>query len=155
MTAKTAAAKTTAQKTPALTIERVFDAPRAAVFRAWTDPALLKRWWAPAGCSTPHCTVDLRPGGLFHYCMRLPDGKDIWGRGVYQEVAAPERLSYLDSFADERGNRVSPTRYGMSAEHPNESARSRSRPTTSCTARATAASSTRAAWSRTSSGCAS
>ncbi len=101
-----------------LVVTRVFDAPRRLVFEAWTDPRHLKQWWAPKGCSTPFCTVDLRPGGIFHYCMRMPDGRDIWGIAVYREIVAPERIVYSDSFADERGNPVSPTTYGMSPGHP-------------------------------------
>ena len=99
-------------------IERVIDAPRELVFEAWTKPEHLLRWWAPRGCSTPACTVDLRPGGKLHYCMRMPDGRDIWGIGVYREIVAPERIVYADSFADSRGNPVLPASYGMSESHP-------------------------------------
>ena len=99
---------------------RLFDAPPARVFDAWTIPELLIRWWAPAGCSTPVCRVNLRPGGVFHYCMRLPDERDIWGMGTYREIAAPNRLVYVDSFADSGGRPVPPSHYGMSAEHPAE-----------------------------------
>lgn len=103
-----------------IVITRVIDAPRELVFQAWTEPAQLMRWWAPQGCTTPVCKVDLRPGGAFHYCMRLPEGRDIWGLGVYREVVAPERISYTDSFADAQGNPVAPAHYGMSASHPAE-----------------------------------
>jgi uncharacterized protein YndB with AHSA1/START domain len=103
-----------------IVITRVFDAPRELVFKAWTDPARLMRWWAPKGCTTPVCKVDLRPGGAFHYCMRLPEGREIWGMGTYREIVAPERIVYTDAFADAQGNRVPPTHYGMSASHPAE-----------------------------------
>ncbi|MBI4082130.1 MAG: SRPBCC domain-containing protein [Candidatus Lambdaproteobacteria bacterium] len=103
-----------------LVITRTFAAPRSLVFKAWTEPEALMRWWAPKGCITPFCTVDLRPGGSFHYCMRLPEGRDIWGLGVYREIVEPERLVYADSFADERGNRVLPAHYGMSVGYPPE-----------------------------------
>ncbi len=104
----------------ALVITRVFDAPRDLVFKAWTDPARLMRWWGPKGFTTPVCKVDLRPGGVFHYCMRSPEGRDYWGRGVYREIVERERIVYTDSFADEEGNPVEPTHYGMSADHPPE-----------------------------------
>ncbi|MGA9121226.1 MAG: SRPBCC domain-containing protein [Bacteroidota bacterium] len=104
-----------------LVISHTYDAPRSLVFRAWTDPALLMQWWAPHGCTTPFCTVDFRPGGLLHYCMRLSDGREIWGRGIYREIVEPERLVYTDSFADAEGNAVSPAAYGMSSSHPAES----------------------------------
>jgi len=101
-------------------ITRIFDAPRKLVFEAWTKPEHLLRWWAPEGCTTPDCKVDLRPGGRFHYCMRTPEGRDIWGLGVYREIVVPERIVYLDSFADARGNPVAPSHYGMSDGHPAE-----------------------------------
>ncbi len=103
-----------------IVITRVFDAPRELVFKAWTEPERLMRWWGPKGFTTPFCTVDLRAGGIFHYCMRSPEGRDFWGKGVYREIVAPERIVYLDSFADETGNTVEPARYGMSPEHPVE-----------------------------------
>jgi uncharacterized protein YndB with AHSA1/START domain len=99
---------------------RVFDVPRDRVFRAWTEPAHLMGWWAPAGFTTPFCSVDLRPGGAFRYCMRSPEGRDYWGRGVYREIVEPERISYLDSFTDADGNPVPPEHYGVSSEFPSE-----------------------------------
>ena len=103
-----------------IVLTRVFDAPRELVFKAWTEPEHLMRWWAPKGCTTPFCKVDLRPGGAFHYCMRLPEGREIWGIGTYREIVAPERIVYTDSFADAEGNPVAPSHYGMSASHPAE-----------------------------------
>ncbi|BBJ00396.1 hypothetical protein FGKAn22_20880 [Ferrigenium kumadai] len=101
-------------------IIHTFDAPPERVFGWWTEPALLMRWWAPKGWSTPSCKVDLHPGGIFHYCMRSPEGNDFWGRGVYREIAAPQRLVYTDSFSNEEGNMVDPARYGMSYGYPSE-----------------------------------
>ncbi len=101
-----------------LVIKRVFDAPRALVFQAWTDPKLLMSWWAPNGCLTPYCNVDLRQGGAFHYCMQLPDGVKIWGKGTYRDIIKSSLLVYEDAFADDKGNVVSPTHYGMSKEYP-------------------------------------
>jgi uncharacterized protein YndB with AHSA1/START domain len=103
-----------------LVITRIFNAPRELVFKAWTNPEHLMRWWAPKGCTTPFCKVDLRPGGRFHYCMRLPEGRDIWGMGIYREIVAPSLLVYTDRFADAQGNPVPPAVYGMSASHPAE-----------------------------------
>jgi uncharacterized protein YndB with AHSA1/START domain len=105
----------------AIVITRVINAPRELVFKAWTEPDHLKRWWAPKGCTTPVCRVDLRPGGAFHYCMRLSEGREIWGLGIYREIVEPERIVYTDTFADPDGNPVEPSYYGMSARHPKES----------------------------------
>jgi uncharacterized protein YndB with AHSA1/START domain len=106
---------------PGIVISRVFEAPRELVFAAWTEPEHLGRWFAPQGFTTPHCTVDLRVGGRFHFCMRSPDGREFWARGLYREIVPPDRLVYVDSFADEKGNLAHPSRYGMSADHPAES----------------------------------
>jgi uncharacterized protein YndB with AHSA1/START domain/alpha-beta hydrolase superfamily lysophospholipase len=103
-----------------LVVTRDFDAPRGLVFKAWTDPAHLARWWGPQGYTMPHCTIDLRVGGSFLYCMRSPAGIDIWSTGVYREIVEPERIVYTDSFADEQGNIVPATHYGMSADFPLE-----------------------------------
>jgi uncharacterized protein YndB with AHSA1/START domain len=102
----------------AITVSREFDAPREVVFRAWTDPEQLRRWWGPHGCSIPFCEVDLRPGGSFRLCMRM--GQDIWVRGTYLEVRPPERLVFTDSFTDSEGTPVPASRYGLPADTPSE-----------------------------------
>jgi uncharacterized protein YndB with AHSA1/START domain len=53
-------------------------------------PERLIRWWAPKGFTTPFCKIDLRPGGILHYCMRSSEGLDIWGIGVYREIGEHE-----------------------------------------------------------------
>lgn len=103
-----------------LVITRNFDAPRERVFKAWTEPKRVVNWWGPKGFTTPFCRIDLRPGGVFHYCMRSPEGRDYWGMGVYREIVPPERLVYTDSFSDAEGKPVPPAHYGMSASHPAE-----------------------------------
>ena len=90
-----------------------FDAPIQLVFDAWTKPEHLKNWWAPATYSTTYCTVDLKIGGLFRYCMSNSEGVGIWGRGLYTEINSPFRLAYLDSFTDKDGNQVPPSYYGL------------------------------------------
>ncbi len=102
-------------------ISRVYNAPRELVFNAWTDPEQLKRWWAPMDCTTPYCTVDLRVGGLFLFCMRRPDGLEFWTRGIYQEILFPERLVFLESLADNTGKKMDPAELGFSAQFPSES----------------------------------
>src|SRR5437764_5105886 len=78
-----------------LTITRTFDAPRALVFKAWTDPAQVAQWWGPAGWSNPVCEIDPRPGGAIRLVMR---GPDPWGdnpmSGTFEDVVAPERLVF-------------------------------------------------------------
>jgi uncharacterized protein YndB with AHSA1/START domain len=103
-----------------LVITRVFDAPRELVFKAWTEPEHFVHWWGPKGYTTPFCTIDLRPGGIMHQCMRSPEGREVWTKGVFREIVVPERIVLTDSFADAEGNVVSPTHYGMSPDWPLE-----------------------------------
>jgi uncharacterized protein YndB with AHSA1/START domain len=84
-------------------VTRVFDASRALVFRAWTEPDRLARWFGPKGFTMLDCKLDLRPGGGVHYGMRSPDGHAMWGRWVFREVVASERLVFAASFSDEAG----------------------------------------------------
>ena len=98
-----------------LVIERVFDAPRDLVWRAWTEPDHFMRWWGPKGYTCPSCEIDLRVGGKYLNCMRSPDGQDYWSTGVYREIVPMERIVCTDSFADEKGNVVPASHYGMSA----------------------------------------
>jgi uncharacterized protein YndB with AHSA1/START domain len=85
---------------------RIFDAPRELVFRAWTDPVRLKRWWGPKGFTNPVCDVDVRPGGAIRIDMRGPDGKVYPMTGTYLEVVEPERLVFLSSALDASGEPI-------------------------------------------------
>ncbi len=79
---------------------RVFDAPRQMVYDAFTKPELLKRWFGPRGHSMDLCEVDLRVGGGFRFVLRMPNGRTMGMRGVYQELDPPERSVHLESFDD-------------------------------------------------------
>jgi uncharacterized protein YndB with AHSA1/START domain len=85
-------------------IDRVFDAPRAVVWKAWTDEAQLLEWWSPKGFKTRFTKVDLRPGGMYHYGLESPQGQSFCGRFVYRVIEAPSRLEFVMSFADESAN---------------------------------------------------
>jgi uncharacterized protein YndB with AHSA1/START domain len=87
-------------------INRVFDAPRALVFKAWTDPKHLKVWWGPKGFTNPICEVDARVGGAWRIVMRSPDGIEHPCGGVYREIVEPERLVFTNIAADNEGNPV-------------------------------------------------
>jgi uncharacterized protein YndB with AHSA1/START domain len=84
-------------------ITRSFEAPRQRVFSALTEYEHLRHWWGPKGFTWVGGTLDLRPGGLFHYCMRSPDGREMWGKFVYREIVHPERLVFVNSFSDKSG----------------------------------------------------
>lgn len=119
MAAKTSSTGATAAEREVV-ITRVFDAPRERVFKAWTDPEQVKRWWGPKNFTSPVCRIDLRVGGKYLFCMRSADGQEFWSTGVYRQIVAPEQLAFTDSFADEQGNIVPATHYGMSADFPLE-----------------------------------
>ena len=87
-------------------VERQFSAPRTLLFQVFTQPEHLKRWWAPPPYTVPVCTIDLRPGGIWHYCLRSPEGQDQWARSVYREIVPPEKLVYTTTFADEHANPI-------------------------------------------------
>src|SRR4051794_2457676 len=81
-----------------LILSRIIDAPREKVYRAWTDPDLLKQWFAPLPYTTPVAELDVRPGGGSLVVMRGPDGKDMPNRGVYLEVVPNEKLVFTDAY---------------------------------------------------------
>jgi uncharacterized protein YndB with AHSA1/START domain len=83
-----------------LVLTRILNAPRANVFRAWTEPELMKQWFTPKPWTTPHVEVDLRPGGSNLIVMRGPDGTEFPNRGVYLEIVPNERLVFTDAFTE-------------------------------------------------------
>ena len=85
-----------------LVVTRVIDAPRQLVFKAWTQPEHVARWWGPQGFTTIHCDMDIRVGGAYRFGMRSPQGTEHWKRGVYREIVEPERIAF--TFAWEGAN---------------------------------------------------
>jgi len=92
-----------ADKNRELVITRIFDAPRELVWQAWTDQAHVAQWWGPKGFTCPLCELDVRPGGLIRIDMRAPDGAVYPMKGVFREIAAPERLVFTSSALDKEG----------------------------------------------------
>lgn len=85
-------------------VERIFSAPRELVFEAWSRPEYLARWWSPKGWTLPVCKLDFRPGGIWHYQMRGPNGEESWGKAIYHEIVRPQRIVFADAFSDAEGN---------------------------------------------------
>jgi uncharacterized protein YndB with AHSA1/START domain len=89
-----------------VTITRVFDAPRALVFKAWTDPRHLAQWWGPEGFTNPVCEFDAHVGGALRIHMRGPDGAVYPMKGVIREIVAPERLIFSSVAVDAAGKHL-------------------------------------------------
>lgn len=105
-------------------IERIFDAPRDRVWRAWTDPEEIKKWWGPEGFSAPSIEIDFKVGGKYIYAMQGPKGSQ-WDRvmytaGVFKEIVPKEKIVSTDYFSDEQGNKISPSQEGQAADFPTE-----------------------------------
>ncbi|HVC60902.1 MAG TPA: SRPBCC domain-containing protein [Acetobacteraceae bacterium] len=101
MSASTGSAAATS---PELVVSRLIDAPRALVYKAWTQSEHAARWWGPQGFTTVSCRMDARPGGAYRLAMRAPDGTMHTKRGVYREIAEPERLVFSYAWEDANGN---------------------------------------------------
>jgi uncharacterized protein YndB with AHSA1/START domain len=80
---------------------REFDAPRALVFSAWTDPKHLAQWWGPNGFSISTSSFDFRPGGVWRFVMHGPDGRDYQNRVTFEEIVPPERIVYRHGGGDD------------------------------------------------------
>ncbi len=86
-----------------LVVTRVIDAPRRLVYRAWTQPEHLARWWGPKGFTTIHCEADIRVGGHYRFGMRSPQGTDFWKRGVFRELLEPARIVFTFAWESNDG----------------------------------------------------
>ncbi|MFA6096041.1 MAG: SRPBCC domain-containing protein [Candidatus Paceibacterota bacterium] len=107
-----------------------FNAPPAKVWKAWTHKNQIKKWWGPDGFVATHIEIDLRVGGKYLYCIRgvnSPGGKerDFWRGGVFRDISSPDsmqqgKIVMIDSFTDEKGNKVPASYYGMNENFPLE-----------------------------------
>ncbi|WP_263416372.1 SRPBCC domain-containing protein [Terriglobus albidus] len=106
----------TVNETERLVVTRVFDAPRELVWKAWTNPEYVMKWWGPKGFTCPVCKMDFRVGGKFLYCMKSPDGQEFWNGGEYHEIVPYEKIVSSMYFSDPDGNRVEPEQLGIKHE---------------------------------------
>jgi uncharacterized protein YndB with AHSA1/START domain len=81
-----------------LSLTRLIDAPRAAVYRCWSEPALLKQWFAPKPYTTPVVEIDMRVGGGSLFVMKSPEGQDMPNRGQYLEIVPNARIVFTDAY---------------------------------------------------------
>jgi len=88
----------TAEAQHELILVREFDAPREKIFKAWTDPVLMKEWFVPRPWTLSDVKVDVRPGGSNLIVMRSPEGQEFPNRGVYLEIVENEKIVFTDAF---------------------------------------------------------
>ena len=106
-----------------LVFTRVFDAPIDLVWKAWTDPQRVMKWWGPEGFSCPVAKIDFRKGGTSLVCMRAPKefgGQDLYSTWKYQKIVPMERIEYIHNLADKDGNKIDPASIGMPADFPQD-----------------------------------
>ncbi len=106
-----------------LVVTRIIDAPVELVWKAWTEPERVMRWWGPKYYTSPSCKIDLREGGKFLFCMRAPKeqgGQDMYNTGVYLKIVPMERLEFTMSLSDKDGNKIDPAQVGMPPDFPKE-----------------------------------
>jgi uncharacterized protein YndB with AHSA1/START domain len=113
-----ALARLNALVTGVFTLFRLVDAPRERVWKAWTEPARLEKWFGPKGAETKTLSakMELKPGGVYHYGMSM-GGKEMWGKWTFREVTPPSRLVWVNCFSDAKGGVA---RHPMSPNWPLE-----------------------------------
>lgn len=97
-------------------ISHTFNVPREVLWKAFTDPKEMAKWWGPKGAKILSSKMDLRPGGMYHYGMEF-SGQKMWGKFIYREIKKPEKIILVSSFSDEKGGT---TRHPMSKDWPLE-----------------------------------
>ncbi|HLD93995.1 MAG TPA: SRPBCC domain-containing protein [Anaerolineales bacterium] len=106
-----------------IVVKRIIDAPVELVWKAWTDPEYVMRWWGPSHYTSPSCRIDLREGGQFLFHMKAPEnqgGLEHYSVGVYHKIVPHKLLEFTQSLADKDGNKVDPTSVGMPPDFPHE-----------------------------------
>lgn len=106
-----------------LVVTRVFDAPVELVWKAWTDPENVMKWWGPDYFTSPSAKIDLRVGGTSLVCMRAPKdfgGQDMYSTWVYREITPMQRIEFIQNLSDEKGNPLDPAKLGLPPEFPRD-----------------------------------
>jgi uncharacterized protein YndB with AHSA1/START domain len=103
-----------------LVITRIFDAPIASVWKAWSDPDLIKQWWGPQGFSAPVAEIDFREGGTSLVCMESSEFGKHFSTWRYQQIVPMERIDYVHNLADENGAAIDPASVGMPPDFPQD-----------------------------------
>ena len=106
-----------------LVVTRVFAAPLDLVWKAWTEPEYVMRWWGPDHFTSPSAKMDFREGGTSLVCMRAPEdfgGQDMYSTWVYQKIVPMKQIEFIQNLADKDGNPIDPAGIGMPPEFPRD-----------------------------------
>lgn len=103
-----------------LVVTRMFDAPVAQLWKAWTDSDTLKQWWGPQGFTCPVAEMDLRVGSTSLVAMSSPDFGTHYSLWDYQVIEPLSRIDYIHNLADENGNKIDPQSVGMPPDFPTD-----------------------------------
>lgn len=103
-----------------LVVTRIFDAPVEQVWKAWSDPKYVMRWWGPAGFTSPLARMDFREGGTSLVCMSSPEYGTLYNIWQYREIIPMELIEFIQNFADKDGKKVSPAEVGLPSEIPQD-----------------------------------
>jgi len=106
------------EKLPPIEITRIYRAPIEWVWRAWSDPEIIKQWWGPSRYISNHAKNDFRVGGKYLFDMESPEGKVTWSTGVYETIIPYKKIVCTDSFSDEFGNIILGKDIGMPGVWP-------------------------------------
>jgi uncharacterized protein YndB with AHSA1/START domain len=102
-------------------VTRTFNAPVEMVWKVWTDPELIKRWWGPKHFTSPVAKIDFREGGTSLVSMLAPKemgGQEFYSIWVYVKIIPLETIEFIQSLSDKDGNKTDPTKVGMPADFP-------------------------------------
>jgi uncharacterized protein YndB with AHSA1/START domain len=106
-----------------IVVKRIIDAPVDMVWKAWTEPEYVMRWWGPKAFTSPSAKVDLREGGKYIFCMEAPPeqgGARHYSAGVYTKIVPMKLLEFTQGLSDAEGNPIDPASVGMPPDFPGE-----------------------------------
>lgn len=104
-------------------VSRMFNAPVEMVWKIWTDPELVRKWWGPKHFASPVAKIDFQEGGKSLVSMKAPKemgGQEFYSIWVYVKITPLQRIEFIQSLADEDGNKIDPVKVGMPPDFPQD-----------------------------------
>jgi uncharacterized protein YndB with AHSA1/START domain len=113
-------ARMSENETHDVVVTRTFDAPLERLWRAWSDPDEVMKWWGPLGFTSPECRMDFREGGTTLVCMRSDQGWELFNTWTYRSIEPMDRIEFDQGFADKEGHQVAPAELGLPPDIPHD-----------------------------------